>query len=254
LIQYAFEEALNSGVEEFIFITGRNKDAIMDHFDHSFELEQTLSKKDKLVALGLTKSWMPDPGNITFIRQQEPLGLGHAVWCARKFVCNEPFAVLLADELMMSEKPCLAQMIELYEQTNGCVIAVDEVPNILTSNYGIITPEGELKGNSTKVIGMVEKPKPEDAPSNLAIVGRYILKPEIFAHLGKHRTGSGGEIQLTDAMVELMKEQDFYGLKFEGQRFDCGSKLGFLEANVAYACNSNEYGAEFKEILKKYIG
>ncbi len=252
LIQYAFEEALNSGIEEFIFITGRNKDAIMDHFDHSFELEQTLSKKDKLEALSLTKSWMPDPGNITFIRQQEPLGLGHAVWCARKFVSDEPFAVLLADELMMSDKPCLLQMIDLYNKTNSCVVAVDEVPQKLTSNYGIITPEGEIQGNSTKVIGMVEKPAPKDAPSNLAIVGRYILKPEIFIHLSKHQTGAGGEIQLTDAMVKLMKEQDFYGLKFDGQRFDCGSKLGFLEANVAYACNRADYGKEFKTILKKY--
>lgn len=253
LIQYAFEEALNSGVEEFIFITGRNKGTISDHFDHSYELEHNLEQKEKLNALNLTKSWMPDPGNITFIRQQEPLGLGHAVWCARKFVGDEPFAVLLADELMMSEPPCLKQMIDLHEQTGSSIVAVDEVPNEKTGSYGIITPASEFNGNNVKISGMVEKPAPKDAPSNLAIVGRYILRPKIFEYLSKHKKGSGGEIQLTDAMVELMREQDFYALKYNGQRFDCGSRVGFLEANVAFALSNPEIGENLRKTLKKYL-
>lgn len=253
LIQYAFEEAMNSGIEEFIFITGRNKTAINDHFDNSFELEDALTKKEKLKALELTKSWVPEPGNITFIRQQEPLGLGHAVWCGRKFIGDEPFAVLLADELMMSETPCLQQMMSVYEEADSCIVAVDEVPNEKTGSYGIVTPAEEFSGSHAKISGMVEKPDPKDAHSNLAIVGRYILKPEIFEYLSHHKTGTGGEIQLTDAMEALMKESDFQAVKFQGQRFDCGSRVGFLEANIAFALNNPEIGDNVRQVLKGYL-
>lgn len=254
IIQYAFEEAMESGIEEFIFITGRNKGTISDHFDNSFELEYNLENKDKKDALEKAKSWMPEAGNIAFVRQQEPLGLGHAVWCARNFVGDEPFAVLLADELMIGNgNLCLKQMIEVFDDTGSPVVGFDEVPKDKTGSYGIITPDGEVKNNRVKIAGMVEKPAPEDAPSNLAIVGRYILKPEIFEHLSAHKKGAGGEIQLTDAMVELMKTQDFYGFRFNGKRFDCGSREGFLEANVACALSHDEIGGNIRETLKKYL-
>ena len=252
IIQYVFEEAINSGFEEFIFITGRNKNIINNHFDHSYELQKILSEKDKKEELHQTIEWMPQPGSIAFIRQQEPLGLGHAVWCARNFIGDEAFAVLLPDELMMSKKPCLQQMREAYEATGSSIIAVGEIEKKDSNKYGIIIPDGEMKNNRVKLKGMVEKPKPEDAPSNMAIIGRYILDSEIFKYLDKGEKGAGGEIQLTDAMAKMAKDKDYYAVNFEGNRFDCGSKLGFIEATIAYALDRSDLNKDVKKIVQKY--
>lgn len=246
IIQYAFEEAIAAGIEQFIFITGRNKNTLTNHFDHSYELQQILSEKDKKEELRLTMDWMPEAGSIAFVRQQEPLGLGHAVWCARHLIGkDEPFAVLLPDELMHSQKPCLQQMREVYDKTNSSVIAVAEVPKEETHRYGIV---GIDKDN--KITSMVEKPK--DAPSNLAIIGRYILDGRIFSYLEKAEKGAGGEIQLTDAMAKMAKEHDYYAMNFAGERFDCGSKAGYLEANVALALSRDDLRADMQKIIKKY--
>lgn len=247
IIQYAFEEAIEAGIEQFIFVTGRNKDAINNHFDNAFELEQILTEKDKTEYIKHTTGWMPEPGSITFIRQQQALGLGHAIWCARKYIGDEPFAVLLADEFMVGQPGCLKQMVEKYNACEGNILASGEVLKEHTNRYGILEIDDNLKISS-----MVEKPKPQDAPSNLAIIGRYILQPEIFKFLEKKEKGAGGEIQLTDAMVHLLKEQDFYAVNFEGQRFDCGSKSGFIEATITMALKHNEIGTEIAEIIKKY--
>jgi len=251
IIQYAFEEAVQAGIEEFIFITGRNKNAITNHFDHAYELQQVLSSKSKATELELTKGWIPQAGQIAFIRQQEPLGLGHAVWCARNFIGDEPFAVILADELLkLPPRGFLSEMLESYNQSGSNVnmVGVSEVPEDQTNKYGIISYE--QSGERLKISDMVEKPNPEDAPSNLAIIGRYILQPEIFDYLEKQEKGSGGEVQLTDAMAKLRDDQDFYALKFNGERFDCGSPIGYLDANISfgYDCHPDEV----KEILKKY--
>lgn len=251
LVHYAFEEAVAAGIEQFIFVTGRNKDAIMDHFDHSYELQSVLSERDKKQELELTNSWMPEPGNISFTRQQEALGLGHAVWCARHFIDNEPFAVLLADDLFQCDPPCLKQMVDAYEEVGGSIMAVMDVPKGQTSRYGILDVESD-DGRLARARGLVEKPKPEEAPSTLAIAGRYILQPEIMDHLSKHETGAGGEIQLTDAMEKLLATSPFHGLRFQGRRFDCGNKVGFIEANLAYALEREDMGKEIKEILKNY--
>lgn len=252
IIQYVFEEAINSGFEEFIFITGRNKNIINNHFDHNYELQKILSEKAKKEELHQTIEWMPEPGSIAFIRQQEPLGLGHAVWCARHFIGDEAFAVLLPDELMMSPKPCLKQMREIYEQTGSSVVAVAEIDKKHSSRYGMVIPDGDMKGNKVKLKGMVEKPKPEDTPSNLALIGRYILDSEIFDYLEKGEKGSGGEIQLTDAMAKMAAKQDYYAMTFDGQRFDCGNKLGFIEATVAFALNRDDLKDGVKTVLAKY--
>ncbi len=251
LIQYAFEEAVNAGIEEFIFITGRNKNSINNHFDHAYELREVLNKKSKQTELELTTKWMPQAGQIAFIRQQEPLGLGHAVWCARNFIGDEPFAVILADELLKSESGFLKEMVETYEaqgQADANIMGVYPVAKEHTNKYGIIAYSQE--GQQLKITDMVEKPEPQDAPSNLALVGRYILQPGIFAELAKQEKGSGGEIQLTDAMAKLNNGQNFYAAKFAGERFDCGNPLGFLEANIAFGHAA--YPEQVAELVKKY--
>ncbi|HEX6978485.1 MAG TPA: UTP--glucose-1-phosphate uridylyltransferase GalU [Alphaproteobacteria bacterium] len=251
LIQYALEEAQAAGIEEFIFVTGRDKTAIEDHFDHSFELEHTLEARGKLKELEALRRWVPKPGNIAYTRQQEPLGLGHAVWCARQLVGDEPFAVLLADDLILSTTPCLKQMIDVYPEVRGNMVAVMDVPREHVSRYGIIEA-GRDDGRLVQVKGMVEKPAPDKAPSTLAVIGRYILEPAVFAHLDRQNRGAGGEIQLTDAMATLIGRSPFHGYRFEGRRFDCGDKVGFFEANLAFALAREDIGADVREILKNY--
>jgi UTP--glucose-1-phosphate uridylyltransferase len=250
IIQYAYEEAVKAGIEQFVFITGRNKYTITNHFDKAYELESVLDKEQKKAQLELTTSWLPDAGNIAFIRQQHPLGLGHAIWCARNFVGDEPFVVILPD-VVLHETGFLKKLVSEYEENGGNIIAVNEIPYEQTNNYGVIAPDGK-HGNLTKITDMVEKPEPEDAPSNLSILGRYILDNKIFEHLKNTSKGAGGEIQLTDAMVSLMKEQPFYAMPYEGKRFDCGSKIGFLEANLAFALERPDLRERVLELLKQY--
>lgn len=253
LIQYAFEEALAAGIEQFIFVTGRNKNAISNHFDHSYELQQHLSEKDKAHELELAKGWLPTAGQIAFVRQQEPLGLGHAVWCARNFIGDEPFAVVLADEMLLHKPGFLKEMATLYNETGGNIIGLAEVEREHIKRYGIIDPENR-DDPIIKIRGMVEKPSPETAPSNLCIIGRYILQPEIFTYLQRGTKGSGGEIQLTDSMAEMLVDSPFYGLPFTGRRFDCGNPLGFLEANIAYALEQQGNKESVKQMLQEFIG
>jgi UTP--glucose-1-phosphate uridylyltransferase len=234
LIQYAVEEAQAAGIEEFIFVTGRGKSAIDDHFDHSFELESTLAQRGKTVELEELKRWMPKPGSTAYTRQQEPLGLGHAVWCARALVGDEPFAVLLADDLILAKTPCLKQMIDAYPEVRGNLIAVMDVPREHTSRYGVIDA-GRDDGRLVQVKGLIEKPAPEKAPSTLAVIGRYVLEPAVFEILDRQSKGAGGEIQLTDSMAPLIGRSPFHGYRFDGKRFDCGDKVGFFEANLAFA-------------------
>lgn len=233
LIQYAVEEAIAAGIEQCIFVTGRGKGAIEDHFDYSHELQDTLSAKGKEDLLKEVLAPVRTPGSISYVRQQEPLGLGHAVWCARHFVKDEPVAILLADDLIKSDRSCIAQMLDVVEQEGGNVVAAMEVPDEHTSRYGIISP-GERKGAITEVKSLVEKPAAGTAPSNLAVIGRYVLQPEIFTELDRQDKGAGGEIQLTDAMARLIGSQAFHGLAFDGERFDCGDKIGYIEATLAF--------------------
>ena len=252
LIQYAVEEAAEAGIEEFIFVTGRGKSAIEDHFDHSMELEQTLESRDKKDALALVQGMMHEPGSVAYIRQQEPAGLGHAVWCARHLIGDEPVAILLADDLILAkdgQKNCLAEMTEAWSKQGGNMVACMEVPQEDTSSYGIITP-GETHGTLTEVKGLVEKPKPEDAPSRLAVVGRYIIEPGVFNELSRMERGSGGEIQLTDSLARRIGETPFSGLAFSGTRYDCGSKIGFLQANIAFALARGDLSADLSAWLK----
>jgi len=252
LIQYAVEEARAAGIEEFIFVTGRSKSAIEDHFDHSYELESTLQARGKKAQIAEVKSWMPEPGQIAYTRQQHPLGLGHAVWCARALVGDEPFAVLLADDLILAERPCLQQMVEVQAKVGGNMVAVMDVPAEQTSRYGILDVAKD-DGQLVAARGVVEKPDPAKAPSRLCIIGRYILQPEVFDALGQIGKGAGGEIQLTDALARLIAaKQPFFGLRFAGRRFDCGDKVGFLEANLAFALARPELGAAVKDIIKHY--
>jgi UTP--glucose-1-phosphate uridylyltransferase len=255
VIQHVVDEARQAGIEHFIFVTGRNKSVIEDHFDRQFELEMTLRERQRKTDLDLLAKDLPGPGTTSFTRQQEPLGLGHAVWCARELVGNEPFALLLPDMLIQNSHGCLAQMIDaarpLGESAN--VIAVEEVPLERIHMYGVVGI-GETTGKLFGITGMVEKPPRAKAPSNLIITGRYILQPEIFGILASQNRGTGGEIQLTDAMIELAKRQPFYGLKFEGQSFDCGSKIGFLTANLAYALARSDLGPEFRKEAKRLLG
>ncbi|MDH3593416.1 MAG: UTP--glucose-1-phosphate uridylyltransferase GalU [Rhodospirillales bacterium] len=251
LIQYAVEEARAAGVEEFIFVTGRGKSAIEDHFDHSWELQESLTARGKQAELAEIQSWLPAPGQVAYTRQQEPLGLGHAVWCARHLVGDEPFAVLLADDLVLSETPCLAQMAKVYGRVGGNLVAVMDVPREQTGRYGILDVVQD-DGRLAEAKGLVEKPRPEKAPSTLSIIGRYILRPEVFAELDRREKGAGGEVQLTDAMARTIGRIPFHGLRFEGRRFDCGSKAGFLEANIAFALDRPDLGAEMSEILGRY--
>ncbi len=242
-IQYVVDEALEAGVEHIVFVTGRNKGAIEDYFDRAYELEDTLKMKGKTDVLNALDRELPSPGSMSFVRQQAPLGLGHAIWCARDVIGDEPFAVLLPDVLVQATPSCLAQMMAAYEKTSGNIIAVERVPEEAVSNFGVIAPAGP-EGDLMKMTGMVEKPKREEAPSNLAITGRYILQPEIFALLASQATGAGGEIQLTDAMARLMKVQPFHALRYDGRSYDCGNKVGYLEASLAYALRDPEFGAQ----------
>jgi len=253
LIQYAVEEAKASGIEEFIFVTGRGKHAIEDHFDISYELDHTLAERGKQDILDEMKAWMPSPGQIAYTRQMLPLGLGHAVWCAREFVGDEPFAVLLADDLVMSKTPCLGQLIDIYNRTGGNVVAVMDVPREHTNRYGILDLESD-DGKLASVKGLVEKPAPEKAPSTLSIIGRYVLLPSVFNELDRHDKGAGGEIQLTDAMARQIGKAPFHGLRFEGRRFDCGDKVGFLEANIAFALERDDLGDAVRDVLARYQG
>ena len=255
LIQHVVDEAREAGIEHFIFVTGRNKGVIEDHFDRQFELEVTLKERNKIADLDLLSSVLPEAGTASFTRQQSPLGLGHAVWCARELVGNEPFALLLPDVLVQHDPGCLAQMMEAYRslEDNANIIAVEEVPPERIHQYGVVGI-GKSKGPCFAITDMVEKPKREDAPSNLIITGRYILQPEIFAILEKQTGGAGGEIQITDAMIKLAKQQPFYGLKFKGRSFDCGSKVGFLAANVAYALARDDIAPALREEIKALLG
>ncbi len=251
LVQYAAEEAWAAGIEELIFVTGRGKTAIEDHFDHSWELQDTLAARGKDEALEVIRTMLSKPGRVAYTRQQEPLGLGHAVWCARHLVGDEPFAVLLADDLVLADRPCLAQMMEAYQETCGNLVAVEDVPREQTDRYGILDVAKD-GGRLVEAKGLVEKPAPEDAPSTLSIIGRYILQPAVFAELERQEPGAGGEIQLTDAMARTIGTIPFHGLRFEGTRFDCGSKAGFLEANIAFALERPDMAAATADILRRY--
>lgn len=255
LIQHVVDEARQAGIEHFIFVTGRNKSVIEDHFDRQFELELTLVERGKNDDLALLSQDLPEAGTASFTRQQSPLGLGHAVWCARELVGHEPFALLLPDVLVQHPRGCLAQMIDAAKELDGKanVVAVEEVPKERVHMYGVVGV-GAAKGKAFEITKMVEKPKATEAPSNLSITGRYILQPEIFDLLEKQSAGAGGEIQLTDAMLALSKTQLFYGLKFEGRSFDCGAKIGFLAANVAYALERPDVAPEFRAELRRLLG
>jgi UTP--glucose-1-phosphate uridylyltransferase len=253
LIHYAVEEAKAAGIEQFFFVTSRGKSAIDDHFDRAFELEATLRKRGKEDELAELEARLPEPGQIAYTRQQTPLGLGHAVWCARELVGDEPFAVLLADDLMVCEVPCLAQMVEAYGETGGNLAAIIEVPRADTKRYGVLDVVRD-DGRLVRARGVVEKPEPAAAPSTLTIIGRYIIQPEVFGHLARGEPGSGGEIQLTDALAKLIEDgQTFHGLRFEGKRFDCGDKLGFLEATVALGLEHPDLGPGLRRILASYL-
>jgi len=252
LIHYAVEEAKAAGIEQFFFVTGRAKGAIEDYFDHAFELEATLRERGKSEQLAELASWLPAAGQVAYTRQQTPLGLGHAVWCARHLVGNEPFAVLLVDDLMVCDPPCLKQMLDVYAETGGNLVAVVEVPREHTRRYGVLDII-EDDGRLARAKGVVEKPDPSEAPSNLTIIGRYIIQPEVFDHLAETKPGSGNEIQLTDGLDGLIADgQAFHGLRAAGRRFDCGDKLGFLEANVALGLDHPELGAGLRQILRNY--
>jgi UTP--glucose-1-phosphate uridylyltransferase len=251
LIQYAVEEARDAGIEEFIFVTGRGKSAIEDHFDQAYELQSMLRERGKQDALQIIDATIPEAGQFAYTRQQEPLGLGHAVWCARNFVGSEPVAVLLADDLILSGTGCLKQMVDAYQETGGNMVAAMEVAHEDTKSYGVIDP-GDIKDKLVEVRGLVEKPDPADAPSNYAVIGRYILQPGVFGDLARFERGAGGEIQLTDALARQLGLQPFNGYLFDGKRFDCGSKVGFLEANLAFALARDDLGPAMTQIIKDY--
>jgi UTP--glucose-1-phosphate uridylyltransferase len=253
LIQHVVDEACAAGIEHFIFVTGRNKGAIEDHFDMQPELEGTLRARGKTAELKLLSEALPEAGSASFVRQQAPLGLGHAVWCARDIVGDEPFAVVLPDVLVQSPgKGCLAQMLDVYDKHGGNILAVEPVPDDELKSYGVVAV-GDADRNVFPVTGMVEKPAPGTAPSNLTILGRYVLQPEIFGLLGEQEKGAGGEIQLTDSMLALLKSQSFYAVEYEGRAFDCGSKVGFLAANVAFALERPDLRDAVAVEIKKLI-
>ncbi|AZL59231.1 UTP--glucose-1-phosphate uridylyltransferase GalU [Tabrizicola piscis] len=249
LIQYAIDEARAAGIKEFIFVTSRGKSALEDYFDHAPELESTLRRSGKEDLLEILKDTNMDSGAIAYVRQNRPMGLGHAVWCARRLIGNEPFAVVLPDDVIAAERPCLQQMVEAHAETGGCMVAAMEVPPSRISSYGVLDI-GEDNGSIVRVKGMVEKPKAADAPSNLAVIGRYILTPKVLTNLNRMKQGANGEIQLTDAIAEETRSKaGVFGLRFRGQRYDCGSKIGFLQATVAFGLSRPEFGAEFGEFL-----
>jgi len=250
VIQYAVEEAREAGIEQFVFITGRGKHVIADHFDHAYELEALLSARDKTTELNSLLEMLPQTGSVGFIRQQNPMGLGHAVWCARHFVGDEPFAVLLPDDLMVGKPGALSQMIASYNQVGGgIIVAAEEKPKDEIKRYGVVKP-GATKGNATEVQGMVEKPATGTEPSNLCVIGRYILQPEIFAILDKQERGAGNEIQLTDAMAQMIGTTPFHAVKTDCARYDCGDKVGFLHANIAVGLSRPDIAPALKQILK----
>jgi UTP--glucose-1-phosphate uridylyltransferase len=250
VIQYAVEEAREAGIEQFIFVTGRGKHVIEDHFDHAYELESLLSSREKTKELNSLLEMLPDTGSVNFTRQQKPLGLGHAVWCARHLVGDAPFAVLLPDDLMVGTPGALKQMVAAYEETGGgLIVAAEEKPREETSRYGVISP-GRRKGNITEVKGVVEKPKPAEAPSTLCVIGRYILPPAIFAELERRERGAGNEIQLTDAMARLLGRMPFHAVTTTCARYDCGDKVGFLQANLAVGLTRPDIAPELTKILK----
>ncbi len=250
LIQYAVDEARDAGIEQMIFVTGRGKGVIEDHFDIAFELESTMAARGK--DLGVLAGSRLSPGNCAFVRQQEPLGLGHAIWCARDIIGDEPFAILLPDEFMHGSPGCLKQMVDAYHQTGGNLLSVLEVARDQVSSYGVIAP-GAASGALTEVRGLVEKPAVADAPSNLIISGRYILQPEVMRVLATQEKGAGGEIQLTDAMAAMIGTQPFHAVTFAGQRFDCGSKIGYLEANLAVALDRPDMADEARAMARRML-
>jgi UTP--glucose-1-phosphate uridylyltransferase len=251
LIQYAVEEARAAGIEQFCFVTGRGKTALVEHFDIAFELEATLRERNRVEALAQLNSMRIEPGSLLTVRQQVPHGLGHAIWCARAFIGDDPFAILLPDDLILSDTPCLKQLADAYEQTGGNVVAVVEVPREQTNRYGILKI-GADDGRLVEVQGLVEKPAPKDAPSTLSIIGRYVLMPEVIGHLETLERGAGNEIQLTDGMAKLIGKQPFHGLRYEGRRFDCGDKVGFLEAQIAFALKRPDLADAVRGFLKNY--
>ncbi len=252
LIQYAVDEARSAGIEQFCMVTGRGKTAIVEHFDIAYELEATLKLRSKNAELASLRELQMPPGAITTVRQQEPLGLGHAIWCARSFIGDEPFAILLPDDLVMSDTPCTKQLADVYHETGGCVVAVTEVPRAQTNRYGILDIASD-DGCLVEIRGLVEKPKPEDAPSNLSIIGRYVLTSGVIDHLARMERGQGNEVQLTDAMAKMIGSVPFHGLRYEGRRFDCGDKVGFLEAQLAFALKRPDIGPQVRAFLKDYI-
>ncbi len=251
LIQYAVDEARAAGIEQFCFVTGRGKTSIVEHFDVAYELEKTLEERGKTEILNELRGMAITPGNIVTTRQQVPMGLGHAIWCARSFIGDDPFAILLPDDLMMCETSCVAQLAAAYQETGGNVVAIEEVPRERVNKYGVIAP-GATKGNLVEVTGLVEKPPIDKAPSNLTVIGRYVLMPEVIGHLAKMEKGAGGEVQLTDSMAKLIGHQPFHGLRYEGRRFDCGDKVGFLEAQIAFALKRPELEAQVRGFLNQY--
>ncbi len=251
LIQYAVEEARAAGIEQFCMVTGRGKTALVEHFDIAYELEVTLRERGKTEMLKMLNDMAVPPGSIATVRQQVPLGLGHAIWCARAFIGDDPFAILLPDDLVLSDTPCLKQLADAYVQTGGNVVAVTEVPPEQTNRYGILEI-GADDGRLVEVLGLVEKPEPENAPSNLSIIGRYVLMPEVMGYLSKMERGAGNEVQLTDAMAKMIGHTPFHGLRYEGKRFDCGDKVGYLEAQIAFALKRPDISGAVREFLKHY--
>jgi UTP--glucose-1-phosphate uridylyltransferase len=251
LIQYAVEEARAAGIEQFCFVTGRGKTALVEHFDIAFELEATLRERNRAKELAELEEMRLQPGSLLTVRQQVPMGLGHAIWCARAFIGDEPFAVLLPDDLILSETPCMKQLADAHARTGGNVVAVVEVPREQTNRYGILKT-GAVDGRLVEVTGLVEKPPPAEAPSTLSIIGRYVLMPEVIGHLSRHERGAGNEIQLTDGMAKLIGHQPFHGLRYEGKRFDCGNKVGYLEAQIAFALKRPDLGDAVRAFLKHY--
>ncbi len=251
LIQYAIEEARAAGIDQFCMVTGRGKTALVEHFDVAYELEATLRERNKADALEALAGTRAEPGSILTVRQQVPHGLGHAIWCARAFIGDDPFAILLPDDLVLSDTPCLKQLTDAYRDTGGNIVAVTEVPREHTNRYGILKT-GRDDGRLVEVTGLVEKPAPKDAPSNLSIIGRYVLMPEVIGHLARMERGAGNEVQLTDGMAKLIGHQPFHGLRYEGQRFDCGDKVGFLEAQIAFALKRPDLAGAVRGFLDKY--
>ena len=247
LIHYAVEEARAAGIEEFIFVTGKGKSAIEDHFDHSTELEALLRSRGKAEAAASLSSWLPAPGKVAYTRQQEPLGLGHAIWCARHFIGDEPFAVLLPDDIFLADVPCLKQMVDAYSGRGG-MVAAEIIDGADISNYGVLDVAA-ANGKVVNVRALVEKPKQADAPSNYAVVGRYIMTPKVFEYLDRQEKGAGGEIQLTDALSWLASVEEFAGIEIDGERFDCGQRSGYLRANIAFGLRR----PDLRDDLVKYI-